>query len=179
MIRNGLLGMATVFLLAQNAYAEIDIDALIDQSPKNEEDLLIEKVLRADLVLLKNGKKIRLIGLKAPEAPRRKNVQRDDFGNVIEPPVTPVKTIEERAFEYAKSLFDDKHVRLEYDIENKDEDFNTYAYAFLPDGTFANAEILRQGFANLKLVPPNMKYAQILREAYKEAHNEQRGLQGE
>ena len=171
-IGNGFLSAATVFLLTQNAFAGLNIDALIDKSPKSEEGLIVEKVLNADLILLQNGKKIRLIGLKAPQAPRQKNIQRDHFGNVIEPPVTPVKTIEERAFEYAKSLFNDKHVRLEYDIENKDEDFNTYAYVFLPDGTFANAEILRQGFANLELVPPNMKYAQTLREAYKEAHAE-------
>lgn len=166
-------------LLTGNVFAGLDIDAIIDKSQKSEDGLVAEKILRADLILLKSGKKIRLIGLKAPEPPRRKNIQRDDFGNVIEPPVTPVKTIEERAFEYARSLLEDKRVRLEYDTENKDEDFNTYAYVFLPDGTFVNAEILRQGFANLKLVPPNMKYAEALRQAYKEARAEQRGLQGE
>ncbi len=44
---------------------------------------------------------------------------------------------------------------------------------------FLNAEILRQGFANLSIRPPNMKFAKELREAYREARAEKRGLQGQ
>ena len=73
----------------------------------------------------------------------------------------------------------DQEIKDVFDSEKNSEDYKTLAYVFLlEDDTFVNAEILRQGFAFLSIRPPNMKYAKELREAYKEARAEQRGLQG-
>ena len=71
-----------------------------------------------------------------------------------------------------------KKVKLEYDVESRDVQDRWQAYVFLPDGRMANAELLRQGFVYLKIRPPNLKYANQLREAYQEARREKRGLQG-
>ncbi|MBF0510702.1 MAG: thermonuclease family protein, partial [Candidatus Omnitrophica bacterium] len=53
------------------------------------------------------------------------------------------------------------------------------AYVYLPEGQMANAELLRKGFVRLRIVPPNVKYADKLRQAYQEAKREKRGLEGE
>lgn len=155
---------------------------------KNNEqykDVIVEEVLSTDTFRLKDntgekGKVIKLIGLRVPGSPKKKkNIERDDLGIAVREPVTPETPLEEKAFEFTRELLEGQHVRLEFDAEKLGENNETLAYVFLlKDNTFVNKEILRQGFAHLSIHPLNMKYSNELREAYKEARNEQRGLQG-
>lgn len=146
---------------------------------QNERETAVKEVVSADTIILDNDKKVVLIGLSAPKPPRKPRVQKDQFGFEIVDHSHPETPIEEQAFNFAKDLLEGKKVRLEFDEQSRDEHYDTLAYVFLADGTFANAEILRQGFANLKIRPPNLKYADRLRAAYREAWQEKRGLQGE
>ena len=168
------------FFLGQQAIlsAESQIDYLLSNKTAKDDSVFVERVIRADTLLLENGKKIKLIGLKAPAAPRKKYPKTDSRGIVIEE-VSPLTSVEEQAFDYAQSLLANQQVHLEYDTQSKDENFYTLAYVFLPDGTFVNAEILRRGYADLTLAPPNTKYADRLRQAYQEARKEKRGIHGE
>jgi len=156
-------------------------EALFRTNSSEYENIKITKVVSADTIVLENDERIKLIGLNAPEAPKRKEApQRDQRGFIIEERVSsPIIPIEERAYIFAKELLLDQYVRLEFDQQKRNDDFKTVAYVFLKNGTFANREILRQGFANLQIRPPNLKYAEELREAYREARREKRGLQGE
>ena len=138
----------------------------------------VERVVRADTIVLQSGERIHFIGLEAPEAPHREAVQTDSHGFVIEN-VKPTTTVGEQALDFAQNFLQGKYIRLEFDAQKKNDAYETLAYAYLPDGTFVNAEILRQGFANLKIIPPNTKYIQALRKAYQEARKEKRGLQSE
>ena len=82
-----------------------------------------------------------------------------------------------RSYLFAQKLLEGKRVRLEFDTEKKNDNYETLAYVFLPkDSLFVNAEIIRQGYAELSMSPLNTKYADQLREAYKEAKGEHRGL---
>ena len=152
---------------------------LLDKT-NDYEDVLVIRVIRADTLLLESGEKIRLIGLNAPEAPKRKR-NREEENKIIVKVKEPdlIIPVEERAFSFAKDLLEGKRVRLEFDTQLKNEDFQTLAYAFLPDGTFVNAEILKQGFAYLNTSPINIKYAAALKQSYQEGRREKRGLQGE
>ena len=143
----------------------------------NYDSVIIEKVETADTLVLRSGERIRLIGLNAPTAPKRRDTYTDKHG-IVRRVVDPTTTIEERALQFAKSLLEGKTVRLEFDAHLKDRDAHTLAYVFLPDGLCANTEIIRQGFAHLKISPPNTRYESELREAYREARREKRGLQG-
>ena len=145
---------------------------------KKYEKVLVEKVVSADYFILESGEKIKLIGIKAPQPPRRKEIEVDE-NHIIIHKENPIVTIEEKAMDFAKDLLEHKYVRLEFDNKTKDSEFRTLAYVFLPDGTFVNAEIVRQGFANLNISPPNTKYSDELRKTYQEARSEKRGLQGE
>ena len=166
-----------VAAVSEISFADSKIDSFIGETT-NYNSVLIDKVVRADTIVLESGQKIKLIGLNAPELPKIKDAKVDSYGIIIEE-VNPATTIEEQAFDFAKSLLEKKRVRLEFDVETKDRDFHTLAYVFLPDGTLANVEIIRQGFADLKIMPPNTKYAKELRAAYQEARREKRGLRGE
>ncbi len=136
----------------------------------------VERVINADTIVLENGKKIRLIGLKALEAPKRYNLPRDEYGFIIEDTSDPTTSLEETAYDFALELMSHKKVRVEFDTQSVDESGHMYGYVFLSDGTMANAEILRQGYAGLQIRPPNLKYADQLREAYREARAEKRGI---
>ncbi|MCC6759003.1 MAG: thermonuclease family protein [Candidatus Omnitrophica bacterium] len=141
-------------------------------------DVVVERVLSADTIMIKGDKKIRLIGVKGPDAPRRPKTEYDKNGLPIEKPVLPENTFEEKAYAFASHLLLGKHIRLEFDESRNDDDFTTVAYVFLvEEGTFANTEIIRYGYADLQIKPPNLKYEEELRAAYREAREEKRGMQ--
>ena len=170
-----------LLIVPHQVAAESKINSIFgSDSAKNYSNVKVERVVSAGILTLESGEKIRLIGLEAPEAPRRKgNLPTDEHGFPIEEKADPQTPMEEQAYDFAKNLLEGQYVRLEFDVQTKSEDFKTLAYVFLKDGTLVNAEILRQGFANLKLTPLSTKYAHQLREAYQEASRENRGLQSE
>ncbi len=159
-------------LLAQS------LNPLLEKSISSE-TATVSRVLTTDTVILSNDKKVKLIGLSALATPKRPTPKRDSYGIIIEEDANPAISLEERALEFVQSLLKGKKVRLEFDILPYDEDFYTLAYVFLDDNTLANVEILRQGFADLKISPPNTKYADLLRSAYQEARKEQKGIHGQ
>ena len=142
-------------------------------------DVLVREVISGDTIKLESGEKIKLIGLRAPTVPRsaRQDIERDEYGFVVEKSVDPVTPIEMRSYLFTKNFLEGKRVRLEFDAEKKNDNLDTLAYIFIgKKNLFANAEILRQGYAELQTSSLNTKYAELLREAYKEARREHRGL---
>lgn len=175
-LTSGLL-LAFLAVNSQRGYAQLS--SLLPNDHSSKAQLIkVKKVINADTLILEDDKRIKLIGLEAPKTPKPKTPKTDEHNIIIEE-INPITTIEEQALDFARHLSEDEYVRLEFDAESKDRNLETLAYVFLEDGTFVNAEILRQGFANLKIIPPNTKYAKLLRQAYQEAHREKRGLQGE
>lgn len=170
-----LIGLSWSAAFGQSAFDS----AFKNTGPYN--DVIVKKILSTDTLILQSEKneRVQLIGLRAPETPKKKTTAERD-SNVPKEPVDPMTSIEEQALEFAKDLLEGRHVRLEFDVERNSENHATLAYVFLlNDNTFANAEILRHGFAHLSVRPPNTKYADELRVAYKEAQTEKRGLQGQ
>ncbi len=139
---------------------------------------VVTRVISTGMIELENDEKVRLIGLKAPKPPKPEKPDVNEYGIIIRTE-DPTKTVNERALEFARDLLEGREVRLEQDTKKIGEDFTTLAYVFLPDGTMANEEILRQGYADLSLDPLNRKYSERLRSAYGEAREEKRGLRGQ
>ncbi len=138
----------------------------------------VEEVLSTDLIRLATGERVRLIGIRSIGLPPRTRVERDGHGFVIEDE-NPVVSLEEQALRFVRQCIEGNEVRLEFDRQRYEGGQVLLAYVFLPDGTLLNAEILRQGFATLSLGSPDLKWAEALREAYREARLEQRGVHGE
>ena len=154
-----------------------DLNPLLAPSVKYQ-SIRVARVLAVDRILLDDDEKIALIGIKGPRPPKQVDVKRDVHG-FISPDEVPEVPFEVEAMRYAKALVEGKAVRLEFDTQRRNDQGLVEAYVFLPDGKLLNAELLRFGYANIKLVPPNMKYAPDLRKAYQEARHEMRGMQGE
>ncbi len=178
--------MALCMVMPGSAFGESNLDFFFGNTQKYK-DVVIEEILSTNTIRLKapvgeKGEVIQLIGLKSPAPPRKRKVDidRDQYGFTKREVATSFTPIEETIFESARELLEGKRVRLEFDTEKNSEEFIRMAYVFLiKDDTFVNAEILRRGLAHLRIQPPNTKYADQLRAAYREAQREKRGLQNQ
>lgn len=134
------------------------------QSPDN-----VVKVTRAvdgdTIEVTYNGKeeKVRLIGVDTPETKH---------------PTKPVEPYGPEASAFTKKTLEGKKVRLEFDVQERDKYGRLLAYLYLEDGTFFNAELLRQGFAQVLTVPPNVRHADEFVKLQREAREAKRGLWG-
>ncbi len=75
-----------------------------------------------------DAERVRLIGINTPE--RGESPQ----------------FFAEEAYDFTRRMAEGKKVRLEYDHEKRDEYGRLLAYVYLEDGTFLNAEIVKQGY---------------------------------
>jgi len=89
--------------------------------------------------------KVRLIGIDTPET------KKED---------SPVECFGPEASAYTESLLPEgMAVHLERDVEARDRYGRLLAYIYLTDGTFVNLAIVREGFANVLTIPPNVTHA--------------------
>ena len=110
----------------------------------------------------KKGVKIRLIGIDAPESRKTGKKEIGYFGK--------------EAKAYLTNLLTGKSVRLEYDVGRTDRYGRTLAYVYLRGGTFINAELVKNGYAMVMTIPPNVKYADLFLKLQIEAREHKRGL---
>jgi len=122
--------------------------------------LLCTRVVDGDTIILDGHERVRLIGVDTPET---------------KDPRKPVQYFGKEASEFTKRMGEGKKVRLEYDWQRKDKYGRTLAYVYLEDGTFLNAEIIKQGYGHAYTVFP-FKYLEEFRQYEREARENQRGL---
>ena len=126
----------------------------------------VKKVVDGDTFWIDDGSpkglKIRLIGVDAPESKNSRTKEMAYFGR--------------EASDYLTSLIAGRKVRLEYDVGQFDKYGRTLAYVYLEDGTFVNATLVKNGYATVMTVPPNVKYADTFLKLERKARNQKRGL---
>lgn len=129
----------------------------------------VKKVVDGDTFWIDDGSqkgiKVRLIGVDAPESRKTGNKDVAYFGRT--------------SSDYLTKLIGGKKVRLEYDVGRYDRYGRTLAYVWLEDGTFVNADLVRNGYANVMTVPPNVRYADTFLKLERKARNQKRGMWGE
>lgn len=149
-------------------------DKILKNDPGNAR---IAVVIDGDTLKLTNGKKVRLIGIDCPESGYNQKLYRDakrtgeDIQTILE--------LGRRAKEFTATTVDDKDVRLEFDAQPRDKYGRLLAYVFIQNnGTelFLNSYLVEQGYANLMTIPPNVKYADLFKELYRQARKNNRGL---
>lgn len=120
----------------------------------------VERVVDGDTIILEGIGSVQLIGVDIPETVH---------------PTRPVERFGREASAFTKSMAEGKRIRLEYDQDRKDRYDRTLAYAYLEDGTFLNAEIVRQGYGHAYTQFP-FKYMEEFRYLEREAKEAGRGL---
>ncbi|MEM7825454.1 MAG: thermonuclease family protein [Candidatus Aenigmatarchaeota archaeon] len=116
----------------------------------------VARVIDGDTFELANGKKVRLLGVDAPE----KN-----------------KYFYLEAKEKLEELIGSKNVFLEADVTNSDTSGRLLRYVFVGN-TFVNLEMVKQGFASVYIVSPNQKYYSQFLEAEEHARKNRLGIWG-
>lgn len=137
------------------------------QSPSQNGTYHVLRVVDGDTFMVNyNGKDeyVRLIGINTPETVK---------------PNSPVEYYGKEASNYTKSIINGKYVRLEFDVEQTDKYGRLLAYVYLEDGKMLNEILVRDGFAQVMTVPPNVKFADRFIELQRQARNESRGLWNE
>jgi len=140
----------------------------------NYADVLVIRAVDGDTLVLESGERVRLIGIDTPEMHESKKLYRDAERSHQD--TATIQKLGKRAYEFTKNLVEGKRVSLEFDVEKYDRYKRLLAYVYLKDGTFVNAEIVKQGFASLMTYPPNVKYADLFVKLYQEARENRRGL---
>ncbi len=123
----------------------------------------VKWIYDGDTLLLKDGRKIRLIGINAPEvAHHGRKGQR--YG----------REATEKLRELLKSA--NNKVRLERGKQAKDRYKRELAHVFLSDGTDVSEWMLQQGWATLMVFPPNTRYLNHYRKAERSAQLKKRHI---
>lgn len=139
-------------------------------------DILVRRVVDGDTLELENGERVRLIGIDTPELHESDKLYRD--AERTKQDKEAIKKLGQRAYEFTRNLVEGKRVSLEFDAERHDKYKRLLAYVYLRDKerTFVNAEIIKQGYASLLSIPPNVEYEGLFRQLYQEARENRRGL---
>jgi micrococcal nuclease len=147
-------------------------------SPTQDYDYFtVKRVVDGNTLLLKDGQRVRLIGVDTPESYVSQKAYRDAerSGRDIE----TIKKSGKRALDFVKSLVKpgDKIV-VRYDQQRIDKYGRILGYVYLEDGTFLNAEIIKQGYGRVDTGFP-FKYLDDFRRYEREAREKKRGLWSE
>jgi len=140
----------------------------------NYSDVLVKRVVDGDTIVLEDGERVRFIGIDTPEMHKSNKLYRD--AKRTQQDIETIKEMGRRAYGFTRKLVEGKRVALEFDAERRDRYNRLLAYVFTKDGTFVNAEIVRQGYASLMTFPPNVEYVDLFLKLYREARENNRGL---
>jgi micrococcal nuclease len=150
-------------LVKNNSKADV-----ITSGPFDESQVLVVEVVDGDTIKVQDEqskvvKTVRLIGINTPET---------------KDPRKPVEYYGKEASAYAKDLLANRKVTLVKDVEDLDKYNRLLRYIYLGDGTFVNEQMVRQGYAQIMTIAPNVKYSELFLAAEKDARENKRGMWG-
>jgi len=119
----------------------------------------VAKVYDGDTITLKNGERVRLLGINTPEIESR--YRQGEAGGQ-----TAKKWLQEKLS--AGEVF------LEFGTQQRDKYKRLLAHLFLANGEHLNKEIVEAGLATLSIIPPNLSYVEELKQA--ELHAQKTGI---
>ena len=147
------------------------------QAQKNEY-LIVSKVIDGDTFKMSNGEKVRLLGIDTPEKFDSEKLERQTGQSGRDKET--IKKLGEASSEYVRKLVEGKKVILVRDpgYDDKDKYGRSLRYIYLEDGTFVNAKILEDGYANIYYSKQISKMDEFKR-LERDARENNRGLWGE
>ncbi|AGA58322.1 micrococcal nuclease-like nuclease [Thermobacillus composti KWC4] len=128
---------------------------------KTAEEAVVERVVDGDTFVIREGSRVRLIGVNTPEI----TGSAEFYG--------------EEAAAYTKRMLTGKTVWMFKDVSETDRYGRLLRFVFIPgDALMFNERLVREGYANAATYPPDVSLADRFREAEREARSEGAGLWG-
>ncbi|MGS2724410.1 thermonuclease family protein [Porticoccus sp. GXU_MW_L64] len=141
----------------------------------------IAKVIDGDTVRLADGRKVRLIGVNAPELGRDNKPDQpyaqkatDELKHFFNTKSFDIKSFNTKSFD-TKS-FNKKSALLLTGRDRRDNHGRTLAHLYNLNGESAEAHLLSKGLAWHVAIPPNLTMAECLADAEKQARQQHLGL---
>lgn len=131
-----------------------------DKDHQKGEMVTVGRVVDGDTFVTTERERVRLIGVDTPESTK----QHEPYGKA--------------AADFTKSRLTGRKVQLVYDVGRQDKYGRTLAYVYLADGTFFNALLVAEGYAQIMTVPPNVKHAEEFLALQRKARAQNKGLWG-
>jgi micrococcal nuclease len=122
----------------------------------------VTRVIDGDTLRISTGEEVRLIGVDTPETKH---------------PRKPVEPFGKEAAAFTARMTEGQEVRLEFDVQRRDTYRRTLAYVYVGD-TMLNAELVRQGYAQVATFPPHVQDQERFLALQREAREGGRGLWG-
>lgn len=123
--------------------------------------LPIDHVIDGDTIVLANGDSVRLIGIDTPE----------EFDTR-----KPVQCYAKEAAERNKQLIGNNDIKFYKDISTTDKYGRWLGFVYLPDETFVNLELVKEGYAFAYPYPPDNSKAAEFKAAQDYAKQNKLGL---
>jgi len=118
---------------------------------------IVKTVIDGDTIELNNGEKLRYIGVDAPEfQSSKKNAEQ----------------FAEEAFQANRKMVENRKVKLEFDVEQRDQYGRLLAYVYTEDGIMVNEWLVANGYAKTVVFPPNVRYVDRFKHLEKEAQKQ-------
>lgn len=126
----------------------------------------LEYIYDGDTLRLKDGRKIRLLGVNTPELARKTKAGK-----------TPAQALSLNAKRAVESFFkDSKRLRLVYGSQRYDRYKRTLAHVFNTNGQSLEEDLLARGLAFHIVIPPNLRMLECFSAAQALARSKQRGV---
>lgn len=140
------ISLLVLGLLAWAAYRLLT--APIEPPGLREGTYELDFVVDGDTLQLRDGTRVRLIGVNTPETLKRDR---------------PVEPCGPEATRFTRDFLASKRVQLQFDVERLDRYGRTLAYAFV-DGKSLNEALVRQGLARYE---PGFRYQQAMHRRFR------------
>jgi micrococcal nuclease len=140
----------------------------------------VDRVVDGDTIVVRLGEDrvetVRFIGVDTPEVHPSEKLVRDlaRSGQDRE----TMRALGAQASVFTKRQLAGQSVELEADVRARDRNGRLLAYVWRPDGTLFNLVLLRDGYAQVYTVAPNVRYATVFLACQRAARAAQRGLWG-
>ncbi len=145
---------STLLFTCRKPSASSTVEQSGGASPSTGTVYEVQRVIDGDTVELSSGTHLRYLGINTPE-------KKEPYF--------------ENATLYNQKLVMGKRVRVEMDVQPYDSYGRLLGFVFV-DRVNINVELVRAGMAHVMIIPPNLKYAEVLQKAQEEARIAGRGI---
>lgn len=125
---------------------------------------MVKAVIDGDTIELSSGEKVRYIGVDTPEFQSSHN---------------KTEKFAEEAYQANRKMVENRKVKLEYDVQQRDQYGRLLAYVYTNDGIMVNEWLIANGYAKTVVFPPNVRYVDRFFQLEQEAQKQKIGLWSE
>ena len=152
--------------------------ALVSSPIYAQQKTTVTRVIDGDVIQIIYGgveKRVRLIGIDAPESRIDRKALKD--ADMSEHDIETIVEMGAKAKAYVNGLIKrGNFITIEFDEKEMDRYGRLLCYVYLSNGKMLNEEIVKAGYANVKSIPPNVKYKDRFLNAFEYAKETKGGL---